>query len=1259
MANETILVVDADTKSQKVLEVSFKKAGYRVLITDTIEEARRAIEANDPDLIVSDTQLPDGDGFAFCSELKDDPKTGSIPFVFLTEQRSLPEKMRGFELGADEYLTKPIYIKEVTSRVEVLLQKRAQDRLHTGEAEEFEGNLADVTMIDLLQTIERELRSGSIQINRNGRTGAIYFREGNILDAMCGKLQGEEALYRLMLWPDGKFRVEYHENVRRADHIEKNSSELLLEGIRRLDKWNELVGTLPSLGRVFEADYQRLPDLLEELPEEAGRVVRLFDGMRSLREVIDDSPFDDITTLQIIRRLLGEDVLLELASSPDTTTESQSNLEAWLSGAEESDDVPTPFSQVDSSVEITPVGARDEAAKADQKGDGGGHWKVHWDEGEQGPKQAERDTLEEPRGPEDPMSELEAREARRREEEAKHLLRQSGRFEATIPQIKAVRDEALAEEEADEADQSDRAESARRTTTPIETVERDEAGADEPDELYRQRRPTPIATPRSARNAEPERAPADQTSPGIQVARLFQDDEEDEDLQHEPSSTEATREEASAAQPVTEREAVTEQEPVNVQEPVTQAPVDEAPGEESPVGEDAAEDEAVEEVAAEEAAAEQSSDDQEDEVTTSAQRRAASVEEAASVKREASRSVRESAPFPAVQVDDEDEAEQDEEAAEEAEQAAEEGAADTEEAADEQAPSGRTRRVTEEISSVDDEPEPSAEESAEEEQSAEEEEAAVDEPTDQEAPAEEESAEEELAEEEAREVEDEAEEPEEDTEEIPELEIEPAEMPAAVERTATDRQVVKAEYDLSQSPGSKSPGSNPVAAKNQEDADDEAADHRESLEEETVDLVGSGEKAAKGEEEPDEEEAPAKEEAPAEEASAEDEEKPDEEEASAEEEEPDEEEEPAGEEKPADEKVEEETEETEEDEEDEKPAAAADAEDDFFESAVSDESHEQSFFQEGDEEEFDWEFEDVPKSSNRWMYFTAVAVLLALTALVITLATETESSSEKDGTDTVAEGDEQPAEQPDPTPVADKQPEEKIAENPEPPVEEPVGLNAEAATDFASQSAAGVAGTAQNTAMVLAGVDPSIMGEQADAGNTDAGTPDAGTQVAENGQPDTPANTVAANTQPDKSEPSKSEPSKSEPTKTEPAKQPAKSGNSFDDRLAKAARLVRSGRNSAALDLLRKLSAEKAGSGKTAYLHGQAALGVGNNSEAIKQLARADRLGYRKASMYLDLATAYQLSGDVDKAKGAYKKFLKIQPSGKRADEVRSILERL
>ena len=339
MANETILIVDADTKSQKVLEVSFKKAGYRVVMTDDPARARAMVEDVSPDIIISDTQFKNGDdGFEFLTDLK----TGAfqhVPFIFLTEERALPQKMKGFELGADDYLTKPIYIKEVTTRVELLLQKRAKEQLSEEDVEELEGNLADITMIDLLQTIEEELRSGTIHLTREGQSAVIYFREGNILDAICGKLQGAEAIYRLMLWPDGVFVLRYHDQVRRVDRIEKDSGALLLEGIRRLDQYNTLLDELPNLHHVFEADYQALSAVIDQLPDEVGRILRLFDGLRSIREVADSSPVHDVTTLQIVKKLLDDGYLTDVTPSARRSERpSRSNLATWLDGVRSSEE---------------------------------------------------------------------------------------------------------------------------------------------------------------------------------------------------------------------------------------------------------------------------------------------------------------------------------------------------------------------------------------------------------------------------------------------------------------------------------------------------------------------------------------------------------------------------------------------------------------------------------------------------------------------------------------------------------------------------------------------------------------------------------------------------------------------------------------------------------------------------------------------------------------------------------------------------------
>ncbi len=334
MANETILIVDADEKSQRVLEVSFKKAGYRVVMTDSVIQALEYVHAVRPDIIISDTQFSDGtDGFDFIEAVKADPASTNIPFLFLTEERALDRKMKGFEMGADDYLTKPVYIKEVTTRVELLLQKRAKDILTDAEADEIAGQLSDITMIDLLQMIEGSGRSGSIELERENRTAVVTFREGDIYDAICGKLQGEEAIYRLLLWPDGQFTVRYHDDVGTVDQIAKESGELLLEGIRRLERWNDQIKDLPPLGSTLEADFSALAQAMDGLPAEVGRVARLFDGVRTIRDVVDDSPFDDVTTLQITRRLLGDNILTNVTPEEASPEEaSPANLAAWLEG---------------------------------------------------------------------------------------------------------------------------------------------------------------------------------------------------------------------------------------------------------------------------------------------------------------------------------------------------------------------------------------------------------------------------------------------------------------------------------------------------------------------------------------------------------------------------------------------------------------------------------------------------------------------------------------------------------------------------------------------------------------------------------------------------------------------------------------------------------------------------------------------------------------------------------------------------------------
>ncbi|MBI4510392.1 MAG: response regulator [Deltaproteobacteria bacterium] len=338
MAKQSLLLVDGDVKSLRVLEVSLKKAGFNVTTAVNGQDALEKVEISPPDLVISDTKMPEMDGFEFCKRLKQNSAWAEIPFIFLTSQKSVEDKIHGLELGVEDYLTKPIYIKEILTRVKILLQKKQRASLAEKRESKtkFAGQLSDMAVVDLIQTIEISRKSGVIHfMGGEQKRAAIFFRNGKVIDAELGRLQGEEAVYRLLTWTDGEFEVEF-KNVRRKDVIELSSQGLLMEGMRRLDEWGRLLEQLPPLETRFELDYKELAERLAEIPDEVNQILRLFDGRRTLMQVVDDCELGDLEALNVISKLYFEGLIYEArAESEEEPTEAKQeddlDLEEWLS----------------------------------------------------------------------------------------------------------------------------------------------------------------------------------------------------------------------------------------------------------------------------------------------------------------------------------------------------------------------------------------------------------------------------------------------------------------------------------------------------------------------------------------------------------------------------------------------------------------------------------------------------------------------------------------------------------------------------------------------------------------------------------------------------------------------------------------------------------------------------------------------------------------------------------------------------------------
>jgi CheY-like chemotaxis protein len=334
VAKQHLLLVDGDPKSLRVMEVSLKKAGFSVTTAIHGKDALEKVQISPPDLVLADTKMPEMDGFELCKALKSDERFKHIPFVFLTNQKAVEAKVKGLELGGDDYLTKPIYIKEIVTRVTMILQKADKERIERRETTKggFAGNLADMGVVDLVQTFEIGRKTGTISI-KGERVATIYFREGRVIDAEMGRLKGENAFYRLLNATEGEFEVQFS-TLDRTERIEVSTQGLLMEGMRRLDEWGRMLEQLPPLETVFEIDYHQLADRLSEIPDEVNGLLRLFDGKRSLSRVVEDSDFDDLAALGIISKLYFEGLIRELGSVEQGPVQSgKPGIEEWLHNA--------------------------------------------------------------------------------------------------------------------------------------------------------------------------------------------------------------------------------------------------------------------------------------------------------------------------------------------------------------------------------------------------------------------------------------------------------------------------------------------------------------------------------------------------------------------------------------------------------------------------------------------------------------------------------------------------------------------------------------------------------------------------------------------------------------------------------------------------------------------------------------------------------------------------------------------------------------
>ncbi len=293
MLKLSILAVDDSPVITEMIGDAFKDEGYKVLTAQDGSEALKIALEENPDIIIADIAMPGMDGWELCSQIRSHPFTSFIPFIFLTSRAEAPDRIRGLQLGADDYLTKPFEMAELIARVKLIFQRilKAQEGMLIRESKGLSGSTDEMALPDLLQLFGINQKTGLLRVNKMGLPpGYIALSQGKIIRAETGGARGEKALYRLLAWTNARFDVQPLMGEEEDAGFPMSVDEALMEGMRQMDEQAVVLKEYSLEGKTLAVENE--PSESELSPREA-EFLAAVEREGAFPAVLDELPWTD------------------------------------------------------------------------------------------------------------------------------------------------------------------------------------------------------------------------------------------------------------------------------------------------------------------------------------------------------------------------------------------------------------------------------------------------------------------------------------------------------------------------------------------------------------------------------------------------------------------------------------------------------------------------------------------------------------------------------------------------------------------------------------------------------------------------------------------------------------------------------------------------------------------------------------------------------------------------------------------------------
>ncbi|MCK4890147.1 MAG: response regulator, partial [Candidatus Aminicenantes bacterium] len=231
MSNNTILIIDDDQVTTAVIEEYLVDFGLKVITAQNGDEGIEVMRKSNPDLILLDIMMPGKDGIQILKEIKLTPGLSNTPILLLSSVDRTNIKVKGLELGADDYITKPVDKAELLARIQLSLKRSLKDKKDPGI---LEGELSNFSLADLLQSFEMGKKTATILFP--DMDGEIIIENGVMISCRQGLFTKTKAINRIFFLESGKFIVNFNKINDNTDKDDINIMSLLMNNISYIDE---------------------------------------------------------------------------------------------------------------------------------------------------------------------------------------------------------------------------------------------------------------------------------------------------------------------------------------------------------------------------------------------------------------------------------------------------------------------------------------------------------------------------------------------------------------------------------------------------------------------------------------------------------------------------------------------------------------------------------------------------------------------------------------------------------------------------------------------------------------------------------------------------------------------------------------------------------------------------------------------------------------------------------------------------------------